>query len=115
MRFYGVALLTAIAALALTDATSISKQISTAPFGISDGNTASTVRFLRKSETVDEERGGLKDIVEKVMRKAKKLAQYNKWIFGDKRPEWVAQHHPDFAKGYERFWENRMVRGGKYN
>ncbi|POM68782.1 RxLR effector [Phytophthora palmivora] len=112
MRFYGVALLTATAVLAFTDATSTSKQISTTPFGTPDGNSASTVRFLR---AVEEERGGFKDIVDKVTRKAKKLAQYNKWIFSDKSPEWVAQHHPEFAKGYEKFWENRMVRGGKYN
>ncbi|POM66568.1 LOW QUALITY PROTEIN: RxLR effector [Phytophthora palmivora] len=63
----------------------------------------------------EEERGGLKDILDKAIRKAKKLTQYNKWIFGNKSPEWVAPNHPEFAKGYERFWENRMVRGGKYN
>ncbi|POM63954.1 Putative RxLR effector [Phytophthora palmivora] len=106
MRFYDIVLLTATAVLTLTDATSISEQINTAPFGISDGNTASTARFLRKREAVEEERGGFKDIVEKVMRKTNKLAQYNKWIFGKKTPEWVAKHHPKFAKGYERSWEN---------
>ncbi|POM73695.1 Putative RxLR effector [Phytophthora palmivora] len=115
MRFYDVALLTVATVLALTDAMSTSDSISTTPFGTSDGNIASTVRFLRKSEPVEEERGGFKDILDKATRKAKKLMQYNTWIYSDKSPEWVTEHYPEFAKGYKTFWENRMVRGGKYN
>ncbi|GMF39158.1 unnamed protein product [Phytophthora lilii] len=71
-------------------------------------------RHLRTTHTHaeedQEERGGYKDIMEKAMKKLNKLAKYNKWSFGNRLPEWVKANCPAFAKGYEIFWNNRMVR-----
>jgi hypothetical protein len=76
-----------------------------------------TSRFLRKTESADEidEERGIKDLVNKALKKTNKLAKYNKWIFADKSPAWVKLNHPKYYKGYEKFWGNRMQPGGKYS
>jgi hypothetical protein len=125
MRAYCVLLVVAIALFTGTDASEQSANVKIAspnapgldraPIRAEDD--VPTSRFLRKSESageIDEERG-FKGIVDKALRKTKKLSQYNKWIFANKNPAWVQQHFPKYAKGYGKFWANRMVRGGKYN
>ncbi|KAK1947454.1 hypothetical protein P3T76_001464 [Phytophthora citrophthora] len=46
--------------------------------------------------------------------KSVRLAQYNKWIFSKKEPEYVLEKYPAFFKGYDLFYDNRMTRGFKY-
>ncbi|KAK1947460.1 hypothetical protein P3T76_001470 [Phytophthora citrophthora] len=43
-----------------------------------------------------------------------RLAQYNRWIFKNKEPEYVLEKYPAFFKSYEEFFNNRMTRGYKY-
>ncbi|KAG3109440.1 hypothetical protein PI124_g7421 [Phytophthora idaei] len=117
MRATKVILLVAVSIfLGTTGAATTSGQIMKTS-GVGD-NGVSAKRFLRMqgtSEYDEEERGRFKDVIDKAVGKAKRLATYNKWIFSDKTPEWVALNRPDFAKRYKKFWENRLVRGGKYN
>ncbi|KAF4044461.1 hypothetical protein GN244_ATG03169 [Phytophthora infestans] len=91
-----------------TDAAMTSDETIAASVATKNGVLAK--RFLRAQGPPDEERGRLKDVFEKV----KRLARYNKWIFSDKSPDWVDKKYPQFSQGYEKFWENRLVGGGKY-
>ncbi|OWZ07950.1 RxLR effector protein [Phytophthora megakarya] len=118
MRICYVTMLTVVVVVANTNAMLNSDQVTALNSSPSAGKDFPVQRFLRKRETIEdtiEERGGFKDIADKIQRKAAKLVKYNMWIFGNKSPAWVAQNHPEFANGYNKFWENRMVRGGKYN
>uniref|UniRef100_H3GMM8 RxLR effector protein n=1 Tax=Phytophthora ramorum TaxID=164328 RepID=H3GMM8_PHYRM len=61
----------------------------------------------------DEERGITVPAAAKTFgAKLKRLALYNKWIFGNVKPEDVVASK--YYAGYLKFYENRMVPGGKY-
>ncbi|OWZ17730.1 RxLR effector protein [Phytophthora megakarya] len=112
MRVYLPIVLTAAALLASTDAL-YSGQVSATKHNIAESNDIPNKRFLRKREMLNEdaEERGWNEFAAKL----KRLGKYNVWIFTNKDMDWIKANHPDLVGGYTKFWENRMVRGGKYN
>ncbi|OWZ06050.1 RxLR effector protein [Phytophthora megakarya] len=54
-------------------------------------------------------------MIKQIRAKVKRLTTYNLWIFSNKSLEEIKLEHPELLESYKIFWENRMVRGGKYH
>ncbi|POM57485.1 Secreted RxLR effector peptide protein [Phytophthora palmivora] len=137
MRICFIVLLTAATLLSSSEAISIPDKANVAKVIIPDRDhvvdTQTLIkRSLRKRNTAvgDEDRAvptvasleRLDSLAEKVPgiikrfgdRWAYRIMQYNVWIFGKKKPQWVKDHFPAYFDGYSLFYDNRMTRGYKY-
>ncbi|GMF25135.1 unnamed protein product [Phytophthora lilii] len=119
MRFSHVVLLAVVTIVASSEGVPTSTQtMITSPYThhspvIEEKETAVT-RHLRTNYQDEKEERVSKELGDKIVTKLKKWVKYNTWIFGNKKPEWVWTNHPEFGKGFETFYNNRMVRGYKY-